>query len=407
MVLSRRQAVTGMLGLGAAAVGLGAAASSAAAVPPGVRPSSADWAALRRDAGRSSWNPAERAITADTVTALAPQWSIALSSGQSTSPAIRVDDRLLHVVTSDRRWLFARSAETGAVQWRVTTTVGGPGVDRVQADRRVVAMGSTGTTYAGPVRIHDIHTGATLWSLRARDFALHAGTLYVLSEVWPVFVIAYDALTGTERWRVNLTAGSSRCPLVANDYGVLTATKSERGEVQRAGFTPTGEWRTHRGTEEETIPVLEADDVIFADRRWSGGAYEEYLDLIDLGGSSSWRRPLHGKYPRANVQAAGAAGVVVTDGRGRIRLRDRLTGESRWRTDTTYAAADAPIVAGSLLYAPNGSGRVHVRSMETGELVTRIDPADGAPLDVQPDGLFVSRGRLFAVGPTTLSSYGL
>lgn len=400
MTLSRRHAMTGLLGLGATVAGIGATATSAVAIPPGVRPASGDWSSFRRDAARTNWNPSERVLNAETVSGLAPRWSVALPSGQSTSAAIRIDDTLLHAVTAGRTWLFARSPASGAVRWRAALSSEPLYGTQLHGDRRVVAAGPTLGMGRRNVRVFARADGTFLWSTPAETFTVHAGALYTVlstAEPYEAVVTAFDSLTGTQLWTVNLGESYSLGPVVADDRGVLALSSRYRSMLR-----PDGRVRWRRETVGGVSPLMFDGDVFTA----LGGKYEVPLARLGLlDGSTIWSQPSEGTHPRADFQAASQEAVLVTDGYGRIRRRDRVTGESAWQTDIWYTAGLT--AAGSLLYVPDSSGGIVVRSIETGELVTRVGAADDAPLQVQTDGLFVSRGQLFAVGWNSLTSYAL
>lgn len=320
-----------------------------------------------------------------------------LTTDQVASRAIRIDDTLIHAVSANRTWLFARSPETGAVLWRAAVASQRQDDPHLSGDSRIVAIGPALGQGRREVRVYDRADGAFLWSTWAHTFTVHAGSIYTATG-WTasghMLVSAFDSLTGSELWRVATGESHWIGPIIADDRGVLAVS-----DPLRTMLRPDGRVRWHQPNGGISDLMMFDGDV------FTMLSDEDELPIARLGlldGGTVWRQPSEGTPPATEFVAASPDAVLVTDDHWRLRRRDRVTGESAWLTDTW--STTKVTAAGSLLFLPDNSDGVVVRSIETGELVTRIGDAD---LQVRPEGLFVSRGQLFATSERTLTSYAL
>ncbi|MDP2328934.1 MAG: PQQ-binding-like beta-propeller repeat protein [Dehalococcoidia bacterium] len=265
----------------------------------------------------------------------------------------------------------------GAVMWRATLKAVPRGEIRVDQDRAYVRSDD------GALSAFDQRTGAPVWSTgpgRLNTAPLLLDGLVVLTTR-DGEVVAFEAATGDERWRMALPA------LVQADLadldGLLVA-----GDI--GGRMITLEPRTGAILEQTSFggdfvgPVLESGGTVFAGPR-SG------LVALDPGGRELWKVQT-GEPTRLPLVLTG--GILLADASPDLVAVDVEIGAVRWRY-TARALVVSFGAGGSLVLAGVHTGDVHGVDLATGERLWRF--RTNAPVFATPQ-VDVGAGRAYFGG---------
>ncbi|SFP09672.1 MULTISPECIES: outer membrane protein assembly factor BamB family protein [Halolamina] len=283
--------------------------------------------------------------------------------------------------------LYALSAGDGELRWQVPLRVQPNGAPAVSPDRIVVgAKRSTergrvvcfnprygeeewlndvaarltapptvaeGVVYVGDWRgrVHALGAlaGDVRWTRRidagdgGRTFpnavAVHDGTLYLGSASGNTGVVALDADTGEEHWRVS-TGAVTEGPVVTEDLVVVRS----HGMVTALDTDGQHRW---------TVNVLEPDPraVAVGDERVFVPAGDR-LYAIDRDGEEAWRHEVDDG--RVGTPTVAGDAVVFRDGDRGLTARAVTDGRERWTVSTD--GGGQPIVTDGALFQSSSSG---------------------------------------------------
>gem|GEM_PF-958786 len=290
----------------------------------------------------------------------------------------------------------------GATVWQ--PSVPGPvGTGPTVADG-VVVLG----TVPGRVCAVDAETGQTVWTHDAElpvrgtptvaDGVAYVGTGDPRGDDDRGAVVALHTTTGTVQWSRRLD-GPVASAVACGDETVYAGTAT--GSVcALATDTGTTRWRTELDETVTGAPVLADGRLYVVDR--SGVSA---LDPSD--GERLWREPLADRTRPANHDDAGSVTVAddtlyVVDGDGGVVAVGTGTGERRWRTALSAAAA-TPAVADGRLFVPateDGRQRTIALDAETGDVAWR-----GPEGDPSLDSPTVAGGVVYAGRPAGLTAF--
>jgi len=273
------------------------------------------------------------------------RWQVPLRIDLNGSPAISGDRIVVSGTRSlERGRVVCFQSRYGKEEWlldvdaRLTAP---PTVD----DGVVYVPDWSGTVYAVGVT-----SGSVLWSRQVdadsggREFtsaaAVHDGTVYLGSQSGNTGVVALDANTGEEQWRVSTDAVTGG-PVVDDDlvivqtHGLVTALETDGTE--RWAFNLVGD---------RPGPVAVDGEHVYV----SGG---EMLYAMTRDGKESWRNEAFDG--RIGAPTAAGDSVLATDD-DQIRSLSATNGDEDWST-----AADRVgelIVAPEAMFISGASGRV-------------------------------------------------
>ncbi len=345
------------------------AASCSASNP--ARATETDWPSYGFDDANSRYNPLENRIEPGNVACLQVLWSIDGLSGVTGTPVV-VDG-----VVYFGDWngtLHAVDASTGAVVWEkqlgelaITATV-------VVTENHVYASDADGVLYA-----RDRTTGSALWTVEA-DNQLEAaivaapvliGDMLVLGMAgdspfvvdFRGSVLAVDADTGAERWRVDMTDEGS-----APGAGVWTA-----GAVDRTlGLVFFGTGNTIGSPVNSLGDSLVAIDYEAGELIWHSQLNPDDFDNADIGASPNL------------FTIDGREVVGVGSKIGLYRVVDRATGDEVWSVELTEGGDCCGVYATAAV----GDGTIYVNSIlrpgTAGSITFALDSRDGSILWERP-----------------------
>lgn len=261
--------------------------------------------------------------------------------------------------------------------------------------------------------------GSVLWrtGMPADDCFTHAltqpaiedvdgdGTLEVVVSTTENALVAYDAWTGTEEWRVPLTTYGYGQPTIANitpAAGPEVVTSDIYGGVVATGANESVAWRADLNATAWDGPVVWAapvvDDVDGDSRPEALVGSNEGPVLLSARGDVEWRRNGSATdVTAARVDGDGALDVF-TAGTSAIRAYDGASGSHEWTRSLSnarlHAAADADADGTVELYVGRIGGELLALNAGTGETEwsTSISRSDDrrvvAPVlgDVNADG---------------------
>jgi outer membrane protein assembly factor BamB len=364
-------------------------ASTAAAV--GVADDWGQWRGPTRD----GWVRAKDA-PADWPEKLTKKWTAPAGEGYS-SPVVLGSLIFVHSRQDPDEVVTAFDLATGAVRWTdryaaafaknkyAVQMAKGPNSTPVAADGRVFTLGVTAVLSS-----YDASTGRVRWR---NDFSkeIDTGKLFCGTAMSPVLdrgllfvhvgddrrgaVLAFDAATGTERWRLEADGPGYASPIVADIAGrrqlVTLTDKSiigvaiDRGELLwRVPFAD--EWN-----ENIVTPIITGNRVIVAGVRQGTLA----LDVTNAGGmwkaTEAWRNPDVTMYMSSPILDNGKLYGLSSKRKGQFFCLDAASGRALWMTEGREGQSASVIAAGAHLLLLTTDGNL---------IVTRRDAASFAPV---------------------------
>jgi outer membrane protein assembly factor BamB len=281
------------------------------------------------------------------------------------SSAIAVAGGRVHVLTEDATAhslcrLRTFGAAGGASQWSWSTR-------RCQSHAGTVARGVIYLTVSGV----DAGTGDTA----ERDFSR---------------IVALDSDTGRQRWSRRLDTAAPLSPPVVTD-GIVYFSSSHYGLVALDAESGEDRWRVNREGGTVSRPVVD-QGLVHVVRAWGYG--ESAVYAFDAGtGRRRWVFKARGLTAFA---AYGANTLVVVDQDGRVRGLNNQTGQPRWVREfgnpdpagpPAHAVSDGTmayvLLAGGLHALDAGTGRVRW---------TDPTPPPGTPLAAHDAVVYLAAG---------------
>lgn len=354
---------------------------------------------------------------------------------QNRLVAMRLDDAQ-NAVDEQVRWSFTAHRADG-FRDRITAVTQGGG--------RVYVAGD-----GGHLTALNRSTGAVVWSedVGSGIYGLAFGAGNVYASYYEL-VIAFDAATGKERWRLGAVGEESTCvvePPVADDSSVYVIASKRTGVVTQmtAVDASTGRerwrfsWSGHAFCAEDPTAVVGGGLVVV-----SGAGAGDGLTALDVGtGRVRWRAKLQGwpEWPSSvgpdAVYTLTRAGIVSAvdletgdvrwtkdlglDAQGPIAVRDGVVfvkdggvvaldasnGGERWRFRSKEEVVAPPIPGGRSVFAGIALGtyvRVHALDRTSGQKVACVlipeHASDTRTLGSAGNALVVANGEVFAVVP--------
>ncbi|MGD0241529.1 MAG: PQQ-binding-like beta-propeller repeat protein [Streptosporangiaceae bacterium] len=241
----------------------------------------------------------------------------------------------------------ALDAATGRQLWSVSTQ-GGP-LDLVVTGG-VVYLGSPAkSNTTGGVSALNAASGGLLWSAEfgpvadvTGGLAVDGGTVYATSSNGELF--AYDAASGTKRWRIagkNVTFGSP--PVVANGVVYVGGVAAGDGD-SKPGALYAVRAATHRQL-----------------WQYPTGVSQFPPDLAVAGGV------VFAAFTRSNEQS----------GPGDLTAVNAMTGKPRWKVQVPGGAYPAPVVAAGVVYGGSNDGVLSAWQAGPGRRLWDFRAADG------------------------------
>jgi outer membrane protein assembly factor BamB len=354
-----------------------------------------DWGQWRGPT-RDGWVRAKDA-PADWPEKLTKKWTAPAGEGYS-SPVVSGSLVFVHSRRDPEEVVTAYDLATGAVRWTdryaasftknkyAVEMAKGPNSTPVAAGGRVFTLGMTAVLTS-----YDAATGRVRWR---KDFSkeIDTGKLFCGTAMSPVLdggllfvhvgddrrgaVLAFDAATGAERWRLDADGPGYASPMVADIAGrrqlVTLTDKSiigvavDRGELLwRVPFPD--EWN-----ENIVTPIVSGNRVIVAGVRQGTVA----LDVTRGGAgewkaTEAWRNPDVTMYMSSPVLDNGKLYGLSSKRKGQFFCLDAATGRALWMTEGREGQSASVIAAGAHLLLLTTDGDL---------IVTRRDAASFAPV---------------------------
>jgi polyvinyl alcohol dehydrogenase (cytochrome) len=350
-----------------------------------VAPPPAAWTSFGFDASNSRFNPDERAITPRSVGGLTERWHRDDLPGVSGTPMVVAGtvyfgdwDGVVHAV----------DAATGEERWRAE--VGSPVMSSVTVTHQGVYAATN-----DHVVLLDPFDGTERWRARTSDhpIAISPGSPVVTGELvvqtvasgelmigggrdytFRGTVAAFDALTGEEAWRLELTADDAESGAGVGVWST-PAVDHERGLL----FIGTG--NTYEPPASRLADSLVAVEVATGEIAWS--TQFTFPDVWSASGGDGLDADV-GSGPNL-WEVDGRPLVGAADKTGVYHALDRTTGEVVWEAELTPGS----ILGGVIGTSARGEGRLYVASnigagegnAPTGRAeVSALDERDGTVL---------------------------
>jgi outer membrane protein assembly factor BamB len=303
-----------------------------AAMSTGSLAFAADWPTFRSDTAHSGLNPAESAIGAGNVGALAPAWTAPTGSGVYSSPAIANGTTY---VGSDDGKLYA-----------------------------VDAAGASNCSAGPPRTCAPLWTAATGGTVRSSP-AVANGNVYVGSDDGKLY--AFDAAgqfncaagppkTCLARWVTATGAGVRSSPVVAN--GVVYVGSDDAGVYALNATTGQVIWKTITGAAVRSSPAV-AGGVVYV------GSDDKGLYALDAAtGAVRWKTTTAAAV-RSSPAVANGAVYVGSDDAGLYAL-NATTGQVLWKTTTGASVRSSPAVSNGVVYVGSDDAKVYALDASTG-----------------------------------------
>jgi len=353
-----------------------------------------DWGQWRGPT-RDGWARAADA-PADWPEKLTKKWTAPAGEGYS-SPVVSGSLVFVHSRRDPEEVVTAYDLATGAIRWTDHYTASftknqyavnmakGPNSTPVAADGRVFTLGVTAVLTS-----YDAATGRVRWR---KDFSkeIDTGKLFCGTAMSPVLdrnllfvhvgddrrgaVLAFDAATGDERWRLDADGPGYASPVIADIAGrrqLITLTdKSIIGvAVDRGGLL----WRVpfpDEWNENIITPIVSGNRVIVAGVRKGTIA----LDVTNGGGewkaTEAWRNPDITMYMSSPILDNGKLYGLSSKRKGQFFCLDAATGRALWTTEGREGQSASLIAAGAHLLHLTTDGDL---------IITRRDAPTFTPL---------------------------
>jgi outer membrane protein assembly factor BamB len=320
-----------------------------------------------------------RMYALDRVTG-AVRWSRDMGSPIASSPA--VGTRRVFFGTRDGRF-HALDAATGEVRWRLTVGPDFPWPwghesgdvytsSPVHVNGTVIFGSGDGHVYALDARTGRQHWRAVAGGRVRSSPAVDGGRVYVGSADGRVY--AFDLRTGALRWRYDTEGVRLESRNFGYDRRTVQSSPAVSGRAvyvgARDGFlyaidATTGQlrWRVdHKLSWVNTSPAVQ-DGVVYA-----GSSDGQFVQAVNAAtGEEIWRAK-----SGVTWSSPAVAGDVVYagDGAGRVNALDRRTGQPLWTFRTGSTVYASPVPAGDLVFVGSTDGSVYA---------LRVGGPDGAP----------------------------
>ena len=353
-----------------------------------------DWGQWRGPT-RDGWARAADA-PADWPEKLTKKWTAPAGEGYS-SPVVSGSLVFVHSRRDPEEVVTAYDLATGAIRWTDHYTASftknqyavnmakGPNSTPVAADGRVFTLGVTAVLTS-----YDAATGRVRWR---KDFSkeIDTGKLFCGTAMSPVLdrnllfvhigddrrgaVLAFDAATGDERWRLDADGPGYASPVIADIAGrrqLITLTdKSIIGvAVDRGALL----WRVpfpDEWNENIITPIVSGNRVIVAGVRKGTIA----LDVTNGGGewkaTEAWRNPDITMYMSSPILDNGKLYGLSSKRKGQFFCLDAATGRALWTTEGREGQSASLIAAGAHLLHLTTDGDL---------IITRRDAPTFTPL---------------------------
>lgn len=250
-----------------------------------------------------------------------------------------------------------------------------------------------GLTGLGVVRAYDVTTGTVAWrSDRQHDeltrrLARPAAAGAVVGIVHPAgMVLGLDAMTGEERWVRELPSVTAVATVTASTGagpdGVLVAAGAEGTIVAFDAASGTERWRLGLGEPIRSGPHVAGATVVVV-------VADGTLVAVDgASGTERWRHATGN--PLLPVPATDGEAVYFASGTS-VTALDAATGVARWNADLGTPTVTAPAVGGGRLVVGRGDFTVAVLSATSGGTIQTIDLGQAvAAVGIGPDGTVVA-----------------
>ena len=330
------------------------------------------------------------------------QWRFMTEGDVISSPA--VVGQTVYVGSGDGR-LYALDRTTGTRRWAFDA--GNPIPSSPAVGGGAVYFG----TRDGQLYAVDAATGTQRWKLTTGPlmpwpWGHESGDIYMSSPAFAggiVFlgagdgrVYAVDAATGKERWhaqtggrvRASPAVDASRVYVGSADgrvYAFDRATGATRWKFETEGVKlESGKFGFDRRTVQSSPAV--SNGTVYV------GARDGWIYAIDAAtGTEKWR--FDHKVSWINTSPAVADGVVYAGSSDAqfVQAIDAATGKELWRT-TTGVTWSSPSVAGDMIYAGDGAGRLNALDRKTGKLLWSFRTGSTAYSTPTPSGDLVFIG---------------
>nr|WP_241434603.1 PQQ-binding-like beta-propeller repeat protein [Natrialba asiatica] len=302
------------------------------------------------------------------------QWQFETDSAVRSSPVVVGGTNGVVFFGNDDGVIYAVTADTGEERWRFETN------DAVRSTPAVV----DGTLYVG---LHDQ-------------------------------MLALDAASGSEQWRVDVAPGGSNPTVVQGEsvyvcrqgaafgIGGIAKLDSSNGDVQSKFATDTTGGLTAAAVGDQTVYVgseegsLSAYDIETGDVKWSSDVElglvgppalaDETVYVVDIDatlrafdpsdGTIHWAEQLPGVSEGSPAVIGGA--VYLGDTQGTVHCLATDDGERLWQADTGNWITPSPAVTDTAVYVCNNDGAVYAIDQTEGEILWQF--ATGGQLRTSP-----------------------
>jgi glucose dehydrogenase len=369
-----------------------------------------NWPQFHRGSFRHGETPHENVLGPHNVAQMKLLWieptGLFVNSAIQGSPVVA--DGLVYILTSDYKQgrLLALDAATGRRRW--TKPLGssywcGP--------TPAVAGGRVYAPVAGRMTAYDARTGTLRWRAGTADCsapmtpAVVGGKLFTTTTSGPR-VEARDPASGKLLWsRMACIGTSDTCVSIASIFGPIAAGDGVVYVSNYAGGMMAYDANTGRqlwsriigsGHVIDSAPVVEGDVVYVS-------AHDSRLYALNRHtGATLWSAPT-GDFNHSTPALAGGMLYVGSDGDG-ITAIDMKTGAVRWRQTAVGIVRTSPAVANGVLYLGSGDGRLYALDAQTG--VVLQDRQVGPPGQLTPSPA-VADGVVYVGTGDHLLAFGL
>ena len=365
-----------------------------------------DWLAFGRTYSEQRFSPLTQ-VNDTTVSRLAPDWVVELPMDRGLVSTPLVVDGVMYFI-GGMNVVRAVNAASGALLWEFDPELRAvAGQLRAGWDHNRGIGFWKGKVYAatwdGRLIAIDARTGKEVWRVRTFE---EGKPLYITgapkifkgkvlignggTENGPSrgYVTAYDAETGRQAWRFYIVPGNP-------------ADGFENDAMRMAAKTWTGQWWLHGG----------------GGNAWHGFTYDAELDqlYIGTGNGSPWNRKI--RSPEGGDNLFLCSIVALNPDTGEYRWHYQTTPGETWdfNSNMDIVLADLPIEGSPrkvILHAPK-NGFFYVIDRTNGKLIsaepftrttwaTRIDKETGRPVEVE--GARYERG-VATVAPTPIGAH--